>query len=81
MMRPYEHTHRFLTRKRKNSKFEKVPSKHAEQCEHTRQELMRAQSVRVRNCCVHCAYASGTDACTDRARHELMRALSVRVRN
>jgi len=52
------------------SKFEKVPSKHADHArkelmrctERARQELMRALSVRVRNRCVHWAYASGTDA-------------------
>jgi hypothetical protein len=37
--------------------------------------------IRVRNWCVHWAYASGTDACTERPRQEPMRALSVRARN
>ncbi len=33
----------------------------------TGQELMRALSIRVRNRCVHWAYASGTNACTGRS--------------
>ncbi len=32
-----------------------------------RQELMHAQSIRVRNWCVHWAYASGTNTCTERS--------------
>ncbi len=38
--------------------------------EHTGQELMRALSIRVRNWCVHWAYASGTDAHAQRAHHK-----------
>ncbi len=41
----------YAQHKRKNFKFKKVPSKHAE---HARKELMRAVSVGVRNWCVLC---------------------------
>ncbi len=53
---------KFLTRmlsiKHKISKFE--------------QGLQNILIMRVRNWCVHWAYASGTDACTERTRQELM---------
>jgi hypothetical protein len=49
----------YAQRKQKNSKFEKVPSKHAE---HARKELMQALSM-----------WSGTDACTERRQALIMR--------
>ncbi len=42
---------------------------------------MRTLSIRVRNWCVHWAYAPGTDAYCEHTGQELMRALSIRVRN
>jgi hypothetical protein len=42
----------------------------------SRQELMRALGIRVRNWCVHWAYESGTDACTEHTRQVLMWAQS-----
>ncbi len=71
MMRPYEHTHQFLTHMLSISV--KIPN--------LKRSLQSMLSIRVRNWCVHWAYARGTDACTKRTRQELMRALSVRVRN
>ncbi len=58
----------YAQHKYNNSKFEKVPSKHAE---HAIKELMRTLSVCVRNWCVHWAYASGTDAQAQRAHQKL----------
>ncbi len=58
----------YAQHKHRISKFEKVPSKHAE---HARKELMHALSVRVRNRCVHRAYAPGTDAQAQRAHQKL----------
>ncbi len=49
--------------------------------EHTRQELLRAMSIRIKNWCVRWAYASGTDASTEHTRQKLMRALSIRIKN
>ncbi len=58
----------YAQHKRKNSKLEKIPSKHAGR---TRKELMRALSVRVRNWYVHRAYVSGTDACAEHTHQKL----------
>ncbi len=57
----------YAQHKLKNSKFENVPSKHAE---HTRQELMRELSMRVR-----------TDAHADRTHQFPTRMISLRIRN
>ncbi len=46
--------------KRKNSKFEKVPSKHAE---HMRKELISALSFQISNCCSRWAWASEIKWC------------------
>jgi hypothetical protein len=35
--------------------------------EHVHQELMHALNIRVRNWCVHWAYTSGTNTCTERS--------------
>ncbi len=56
---------------RKNSKFEKVPSKHAD---HMLRELMRALRVCVRNWCVHWACTSGTDVHAQRVHQKLNNA-------
>ncbi len=53
----------YALHKHKNSKFEKVPSKHAEQCEHACKELMRALSLRVRNWCAGSACTSEIKWC------------------
>jgi hypothetical protein len=50
----------YAQHKNKNSKFEKVPSKHAE---HACQELMRALSLRIRNWCAGSACASEIKRC------------------
>jgi hypothetical protein len=44
--------------------------------EHTHQELTRTLSVRVRNWCMHWAYASGTGACTEHTHQVLIHAQS-----
>ncbi len=58
--------------------------------QHVSQELMRALRMRVRNWCVHWAYTSGTDGCTEHTRQvsaqsQCLRpqcwALSILVRN
>jgi hypothetical protein len=40
---------------------------------------MRALSIRIRNLCVHWAYASGTYTCTEHTHQELMLVLSIRI--
>ncbi len=66
----------YAQHKRKNSKFEKVPSNHAE---HGCKELMLALSVRVRNWCVLQVYASGTDTYPDHQFLTCMLSISIKI--
>ncbi len=56
--------------------FSKFSNVHFVYPQHSREELMHALSLRLRNWCVRWAYASGADECMEHRSPKLVRALS-----